>query len=141
MLRGQSSVAAAQKRDGQRRRGDLSGAVPVSDMKIRLICVDCYDETGKPWFVVKIREDGLYRGKCPAGHDMLLATQTLHHEMLFEIARAQPRDLQCAFPPNGGLRVSSRISPKPSVHEDRSAFQSPEILQPTGRAATASERT
>jgi hypothetical protein len=55
-------------------------------MKIRLICVDCYDETGKPWFVEKIREDGLYRGKCPAGHDLLLATQTLRHEMLFEIA-------------------------------------------------------
>jgi hypothetical protein len=33
-----------------------------------------------------IREDGLYTGKCPHGHDLLLATQTLPHEMLFEIA-------------------------------------------------------
>lgn len=38
------------------------------------------------WFVDTIREDGLYKGKCPNGHDLLLATQTLPHEMLFEIA-------------------------------------------------------
>jgi hypothetical protein len=34
----------------------------------------------------EIRDDGLYTGKCPQGHDLLVATQTLRHEMLFEIA-------------------------------------------------------
>jgi hypothetical protein len=38
------------------------------------------------YFVETIREDGLYTGKCPQGHDLLIATQTLRHEMLFEIA-------------------------------------------------------
>ena len=33
-----------------------------------------------------IREGGLYTGKCPNGHDLLVTTQTLRHEMLFEIA-------------------------------------------------------
>jgi hypothetical protein len=55
-------------------------------MRIRLICAECYEKSGKPWFVETIREDGLYTGKCPAGHNLLLATQTLRHEMLFEIA-------------------------------------------------------
>jgi hypothetical protein len=38
------------------------------------------------FFVETIRDDGLYTGKCPEGHDLLIATQTLRHEMLFEIA-------------------------------------------------------
>ena len=38
------------------------------------------------FFVETIREDGLYTGKCPNGHDLLIATQTLRYEMLFEIA-------------------------------------------------------
>lgn len=33
-----------------------------------------------------IREDGLYSGKCPRGHDFQTRVQTLPHEMLFEIA-------------------------------------------------------
>jgi hypothetical protein len=55
-------------------------------MRVRLICTECYETSGTPWFVETIREDGLYTGKCPAGHNLLLATQTLRHEMLFEIA-------------------------------------------------------
>jgi hypothetical protein len=37
------------------------------------------------WFSALIREDGFYTDKCPNGHDLFLATQTLPHEMLFEI--------------------------------------------------------
>jgi hypothetical protein len=56
-------------------------------MRIRLACLQCDPTHGvNPWFVETIREDGLYTGKCPLGHDLLLATQTLQHEMLFEIA-------------------------------------------------------
>ncbi len=57
-------------------------------MKIKLMCPDCAKAAGGigTWFVETIREDGLYTGKCPKGHDLLLATQTLPHELLFEIA-------------------------------------------------------
>jgi hypothetical protein len=56
-------------------------------MRIRLVCAECDPRPSvSPWFVETIREDGLYTGKCPQGHDLLLATQTLRHEMLFEIA-------------------------------------------------------
>lgn len=55
-------------------------------MRVRLICAECNEKGSSPWFVETIREDGLYTGKCPGGHNLLLATQTLRHEMLFEIA-------------------------------------------------------
>jgi len=57
-------------------------------MRVKLICPTCAQAQGGigNWFVETIREDGLYTGKCPDGHDLLLATQTLPHEMLFEIA-------------------------------------------------------
>lgn len=57
-------------------------------MRIKLICPDCTKLAGGvgTWFVEDIRDDGLYTGKCPNGHDLLIATQTLRHEMLFEIA-------------------------------------------------------
>jgi hypothetical protein len=57
-------------------------------MRIKLMCPTCALATGGvgAWFPETIREDGLYRGKCPKGHDLLLGTQTLPHEMLFEIA-------------------------------------------------------
>jgi hypothetical protein len=57
-------------------------------MRVSLICPTCAQASGGVgrWFVDTIREDGLYTGKCPRGHDLLLATQTLPHEMLFEIA-------------------------------------------------------
>jgi hypothetical protein len=57
-------------------------------MRVNLMCPVCAQAQGGigNWFVDTIREDGLYPGKCPNGHDLLLATQTLPHEMLFEIA-------------------------------------------------------
>ncbi len=57
-------------------------------MRINLMCPTCAQAQGGigKWFVDTIREDGLYTGKCPSGHDLLLGTQTLPHEMLFEIA-------------------------------------------------------
>jgi hypothetical protein len=58
------------------------------------MCPNCARTTGGvgTWFVEKIRDDGLYSGKCPNGHDLLLATQTLRHEMLFEIGLNATRD-------------------------------------------------
>jgi hypothetical protein len=58
------------------------------------MCPTCAEANGGvgTWFVDTIREDGLYTGKCPNGHDLLLATQTLPHEMLFEIALNAIRD-------------------------------------------------
>src|SRR5271169_261384 len=57
-------------------------------MRTGLICPECAEAAGGigTFFVETIREDGLYTGKCPKGHDLLIATQTLRHEMLFEIA-------------------------------------------------------
>jgi hypothetical protein len=57
-------------------------------MRTGLICPLCAEAAGGigTFFVETIREDGLYTGKCPNGHDLLIATQTLRHEMLFEIA-------------------------------------------------------
>jgi hypothetical protein len=57
-------------------------------MRIALLCAECAKATSGigAWFTATIREDGLYTGKCPNGHDLLLATQTLPHEMLFDIA-------------------------------------------------------
>jgi hypothetical protein len=57
-------------------------------MRINLICPTCAQATGGVgnWFLETIRADGLYTGKCPNGHDLLIGTQTLPHEMLFEIA-------------------------------------------------------
>jgi hypothetical protein len=51
-------------------------------------CAQCAQAAGgfAVFHVEAIREDGLYTGKCPRGHDLLVATQTLRHEMLFEIA-------------------------------------------------------
>lgn len=57
-------------------------------MRIGLICPTCAQKQGGTgtWFRETIREDRLYTGKCPKGHGLLLALQTLPHEMLFEIA-------------------------------------------------------
>jgi hypothetical protein len=57
-------------------------------MKTRLLCPECAQAAGGigAFFIETIREDGLYAGKCPKGHGLLVATQTLRHEMLFEIA-------------------------------------------------------
>ena len=57
-------------------------------MKIKLACPECAAASGGfgTFFVETIRDDGLYTGKCPQAHDLPIATQTLRHEMLFEIA-------------------------------------------------------
>jgi hypothetical protein len=57
-------------------------------VRITLLCIQCFGATedAAPVFLEAIRDDGLYSGKCPKGHDLLVATQTLRHEMLFEIA-------------------------------------------------------
>lgn len=56
-------------------------------MRTKLICPVCAEASGVgTFFVETIRDDGLYTGKCPNSHDLLIATQTLRHEMLFEIA-------------------------------------------------------
>ena len=57
-------------------------------MRINISCPQCAQAAGgfAVFHVEEIREDGLYTGKCPQGHDLLVATQTLRHEMLFEIA-------------------------------------------------------
>lgn len=61
-------------------------------MKINIICPDCSSDGFASFFLEMIRDDGLYTGKCPNGHDLLIATQTLRHEMLFEIALNAIRD-------------------------------------------------
>jgi hypothetical protein len=57
-------------------------------MRINISCPQCAQAAGgfAVFHLEEIREDGLYTGKCPRGHDLLVATQTLRHEMLFEIA-------------------------------------------------------
>jgi hypothetical protein len=57
-------------------------------MKTLLACPECAQGTHGVvnFFAETIRQDGVYTGKCPNGHDLLIATQTLPHEMLFEIA-------------------------------------------------------
>lgn len=61
-------------------------------MKIRVICPQCSSDGQARFFLESIRDDGLYTGKCPVGHNLLVATQTLRHEMLFEIALNAIRD-------------------------------------------------
>ena len=61
-------------------------------MNISIICPQCSSDGIASFFVETIRDDGLYTGKCPVGHDLLVGTQTLRHEMLFEIALNAIRD-------------------------------------------------
>jgi hypothetical protein len=57
-------------------------------MRINISCAQCAQAAGgiAVFHLETIRDDGLYTRKCPRGHDLLVATQTLRHEMLFEIA-------------------------------------------------------
>jgi hypothetical protein len=57
-------------------------------VKINLTCSKCAAVNGglATFFLETIQDDGLYAGACPEGHSLLIATQTLRHEMLFEIA-------------------------------------------------------
>jgi hypothetical protein len=57
-------------------------------MRISLVCPECAAALGGvgTFLVEAIRDDGLYAGKCQNGYDLHIASQTLRHEMLFEIA-------------------------------------------------------
>lgn len=57
-------------------------------MKIKLICPECAAANNGigNFFIETIRDDGLYTGNCPNSHALFIATQTLRHEMLFDIA-------------------------------------------------------
>ncbi|MGO8739380.1 hypothetical protein [Rhodoblastus sp.] len=56
-------------------------------MRTSIICQEC-SRINNNWAVFYLdtfRDDGVYFGCCPKGHDNAIATQTLRHEMLFEI--------------------------------------------------------
>jgi hypothetical protein len=57
-------------------------------VRINIVCPQCSAAAGgfAVFYVDTIREDGIYTGRCPKNHDVVVATQTLRHEMLFEIA-------------------------------------------------------
>lgn len=57
-------------------------------MRINIICPECSQAAGgyAIFYLDTIREDGVYTGLCPRGHRVAVMTQTLQHEMLFEIA-------------------------------------------------------
>ncbi len=57
-------------------------------MRIEIVCGKCSEEASgiAQCFVEKISDNGFYDVRCPKGHEALVLTQTLRHEMLFEIA-------------------------------------------------------
>lgn len=57
-------------------------------MRTNIVCQECSKANNNfaVFYVDTIREDGVYIGKCPKGHVNAVATQTLRHEMLFDIA-------------------------------------------------------
>jgi hypothetical protein len=57
-------------------------------MRTNIICQECSTANNgyAVFYVDTIREDGVYIGRCPKGHNNAVATQTLRHEMLFDIA-------------------------------------------------------
>ncbi len=57
-------------------------------MRTSIICNECsrLNNGLAVYYLDTIRDDGVYIGKCPKGHTNAVATQTLRHEMLFEIA-------------------------------------------------------
>ncbi len=56
-------------------------------MKVNIVCPECTQAAGfLTAHIETIREDGIYEGVCPNGHSFRVLTQTLPHEMLFEIA-------------------------------------------------------
>jgi hypothetical protein len=63
-----------------------------NNMRITLICPECSSDGFARYFLDTIRDDGLYQGQCPKGHQFLVGTQTLRYEMLFDIALNAIRD-------------------------------------------------
>jgi len=57
-------------------------------LRTNIVCNQC-SQANKGFavfYVDTIRDDGVYIGRCPKGHHNAVATQTLRHEMLFDIA-------------------------------------------------------
>ena len=56
-------------------------------MKINIICQECsrLNNNFAVFYLDTLRDDGVYIGKCPKGHNNAIVAQTLRHEMLFEI--------------------------------------------------------
>src|SRR5580658_5949353 len=57
-------------------------------MRTSIVCQECSQANHglAVFYIDTIREDGVYVGRCPKGHNNAVATQTLRHEMLFDIA-------------------------------------------------------
>lgn len=57
-------------------------------MRTSIVCQECSraNQGLAVFYVDTIRDDGVYIGRCPKGHNNAVATQTLRHEMLFDIA-------------------------------------------------------
>lgn len=56
-------------------------------MKLRLNCMECFQQQGQPSFefqLVEVRDDGLYESKCNKGHTTLTAIQEQKFELLFD---------------------------------------------------------
>src|SRR5947208_15433404 len=61
-------------------------------MKISIICHQCSSGGIGSFTLQTLQNDNVYRGTCAEGHNLLVVTQTLRHEMLFEIALNAIRD-------------------------------------------------
>ncbi len=57
-------------------------------MKLRITCMQCFRENGKPsdeLMLVEMRDDGLYKVICPRGHTTITAIQEQKFEILFDL--------------------------------------------------------
>jgi hypothetical protein len=61
-------------------------------MKINVICPDCSTGGIAKFTLQVLRDDSVYVGSCAQGHELVVVTQTLRHELLFEIALNAIRD-------------------------------------------------
>ena len=73
-------------------------------MRIPIVCSVCSAENQgiAAYYPDEMRDDGVYIGSCPSGHRVVVATQTLRHEMLFEVGLSAlsdgyPRDAISSF--------------------------------------------
>lgn len=58
-------------------------------MKLRIPCMQCFQELGKPTdelMPVELRDDGLYLATCERGHTTVTAIQEQKYEVLFDLA-------------------------------------------------------
>jgi hypothetical protein len=61
-------------------------------MKINIICPGCSTGGIAEFTLQTLRNDNVYGGSCTQGHELVVVTQTLRHELLFEIALNAIRD-------------------------------------------------